>query len=120
MRVSRLGLVGALLAVALQMAVEAVPTRAFPMPISAKGIGQAMDAVPIGYWRRGPSWGIGPGLGFVGGVIIGGALVANAIAEHRAEEAALHACARDFRGFDPRTGTFVDNYGQVRVCPYLR
>jgi hypothetical protein len=29
-------------------------------------------------------------------------------------------CDRDFRGFDPRTGTYIDRYGEERVCPYLR
>jgi hypothetical protein len=71
-------------------------------------------------WRRGWGhrgwWGPGPVLG---GIIIGGALVAAAIAEHRASASAMRACARDFRSFDPRSGTFIDRDGVARVCPYL-
>ncbi|MCB1510494.1 MAG: BA14K family protein [Hyphomicrobiaceae bacterium] len=75
-------------------------------------------------WRRGRRGGMrwhGPGAGvaILGGVILGGALVASAIAERRARDTDLNRCARDFRDFDPRTGTFVDNRGDVRVCPYL-
>jgi BA14K-like protein len=74
-------------------------------------------------WRRGPGYGYGRGWGpgaLIGGVIIGGVLTAAAIAEHRAEPSAMRACARDFRSFDPRSGTFVNNDGDVRVCPYLK
>jgi len=62
------------------------------------------------FWRPGP---------VVGGFIIGGALVASAIARHRATEDAVRSCAEDFPGFDPRTGTFVNESGERRVCPYL-
>ena len=73
------------------------------------------------YWRRGWGWGPGwwgPGA-VVGGLIVGGALVASAIAEHRATDYAIRRCAEDFPGFDPRSGTFVNRYGERRVCPYL-
>ncbi|HUJ38226.1 MAG TPA: BA14K family protein, partial [Hyphomicrobium sp.] len=62
------------------------------------------------FWRPGP---------VVGGFIIGGVLVASAIAQHRATNDAIRNCAEDFPGFDPRTGTFVNESGERRVCPYL-
>jgi hypothetical protein len=62
------------------------------------------------FWRSGP---------VVGGFIMGGVLVASAIAQHRATEDAVRNCAEDFPGFDPRTGTFVNEDGERRVCPYL-
>jgi hypothetical protein len=87
------------------------------------GVVQAPDALTPVQWRwgwRGPRWwGPGPGVAVLGGVIVGGALVAAAIAEHRAEAAAMRRCAVEFRSFDPRSGTFIDHYGEVRVCPYL-
>ena len=62
------------------------------------------------FWRSGP---------VVGGFIMGGVLVASAIAQHRATEDAVRSCAEDFPGFDPRTGTFLNEVGERRVCPYL-
>jgi hypothetical protein len=62
------------------------------------------------FWRSGP---------VVGGFIMGGVLVASAIAQHRATEDAVRSCAEDFPGFDPRTGTFLNEDGERRVCPYL-
>lgn len=74
-----------------------------------------------GGWGRGGIWrGPGAGIAILGGVIIGGALVAAAIAEHRASGSDMRRCARDFPGFDPRSGTYEDRYGEIRVCPYLR
>lgn len=64
--------------------------------------------------RRG--WGVGA---LIGG-IVGGALIAAAIREGRAEEADLRACERDYRSFDRRTGTYINRYGEERICPYLR
>ena len=66
--------------------------------------------------RRGRGW--GPGALFGG--IIAGALIATAISEGRADDRDMRRCDRDFRGFDPRTGTYIDRYGDERVCPYLR
>ena len=76
------------------------------------------------YWRRGWGWGWpgrwwGPGPAIAGGILIGGALVASAIAEHRATDAAVRRCEDDFPSFDPRTGTFRNRYGERRICPYL-
>jgi hypothetical protein len=70
-------------------------------------------------WGWGPRWGWGPGPAVVGGMIIGGALIATAIAEHRASQSAMRRCEEDFPSFDPRSGTFRNRYGERRVCPYL-
>ncbi len=32
----------------------------------------------------------------------------------------MEHCAADFRSFDWRTGTYINRYGEERVCPYLR
>jgi len=68
-------------------------------------------------WHGG-GWGWGPGA-LVGG-IIGGALIASAVAEHRADRVDMDRCARDFPEFSYRTGTYIDRRGDERVCPYLR
>jgi hypothetical protein len=66
--------------------------------------------------RRG--WGPGAGA-IIGGLIVGG-LIAASIREGRADNRDLRRCDRDFRGFDPRSGTYIDRYGEERICPYLR
>ena len=52
-------------------------------------------------------------------IIVGGALVAAAVAEHRASGDDMRRCARDFPNFDPRSGTYENRHGEVLVCPYL-
>ncbi|CAA2141746.1 hypothetical protein [Hyphomicrobium sp. ghe19] len=69
-------------------------------------------------WRGGGGWGWGPGA-LIGG-IVGGALIASAVAEHRADHVDMDRCARDFPEFSYRTGTYIDRRGVERVCPYLR
>ncbi len=64
--------------------------------------------------RRG--W--GPGALFGG--IVAGALIAAAISEGRADDRDMRRCARDFPHFSYRTGTYINRYGEERVCPYLR
>ena len=46
--------------------------------------------------------------------------VAAAITDHRARHEDMEHCAADFRSFDWRTGTYINRYGEERVCPYLR
>lgn len=65
---------------------------------------------------RGPGWGIGA----LFGGIVAGTLVAAAIREHRADDRDMRRCARDFPDFSWRTGTYINRYGEERVCPYLR
>lgn len=98
----------------------AVSVQASAAPL----VSSAMNAKPEAavskvYWRgRGGGWGWGPGA-LVGG-LIGGALIASAVAEHRADRVDMDRCARDFPEFSYRTGTFIDRRGVERVCPYLR
>lgn len=66
--------------------------------------------------RGGPGWGIGA----LFGGIVAGTLVAAAIREHRADDRDMRRCARDFPDFSWRTGTYINRYGEERVCPYLR
>ncbi|MBS0244100.1 MAG: hypothetical protein JSS20_18165 [Proteobacteria bacterium] len=105
------------------LATATVATRpASAAPLVAFAASGPVEVTPV-QWRRGPGgprW-FGPGLGaaIVGGIIVGGAITAAAIAENRAEPAALRRCARDFPDFDRRSGTYIDRHGEVRVCPYL-
>jgi hypothetical protein len=62
----------------------------------------------------------GSGAAAIIGAIIAGTLIAAAIREGRADEDALDRCDEDFYGFDRRTGTYINRYGEERVCPYLR
>ena len=61
----------------------------------------------------------GTGAAILGG-IIAGAFIAGAVREGRAEERDIRRCEREFRSFDRRTGTYINRYGDERVCPYLR
>jgi hypothetical protein len=88
-------------------------TQAMAAPVGKTTISRSTEGVTL-VRRRG--W--GPGALFGG--IIAGALIAAAISEGRADERDMRRCDRDFRGFDPRTGTYIDRYGDERICPYLR
>jgi len=57
------------------------------------------------------------GAGLAVGII--GALVAKGISEAAAEDR-FYRCARDFRSFDPDTGTIITHSGREVLCPYLR
>lgn len=70
--------------------------------------------------RRGRRGGGGAGAAALFGGIIAGAIIASSIREGRAEERDMRRCEEDFRSFDPRTGTYINRYGEERVCPYLR
>jgi hypothetical protein len=54
------------------------------------------------------------------GAIIAGTLIAAAIREGRAGDDDLDRCAEDFPDFDYETGTYINRYGDERICPYLR
>jgi hypothetical protein len=99
----------------------AAVTQASAAPFVPAAVANAkMDAsVSKVHWRRhGGGWGWGPGA-LIGG-IIGGALIASAVAENRADRSDMNRCARDFPEFSYRTGTYIDRRGNERVCPYLR
>jgi BA14K-like protein len=68
--------------------------------------------------RRGGGGGWGPA-GIVG-AIIAGTIIAAAIQEGRADEDDMERCAERYRSFDWETGTYINRYGEERVCPYLR
>ena len=62
----------------------------------------------------------GPGAAGIFGAIIAGTLIAAAIREGRAGDDDLDRCAEDFPDFDYETGTYINRYGDERICPYLR
>lgn len=107
------------IAAASMVASVAVSEQAAAAPLVSGIVGaaQADGAVSKVDWHRG-GWGWGPGALFGG--IIGGALIASAVSEHRASRVDMDRCARDFPEFSYRTGTFIDRRGVERVCPYLR
>lgn len=98
----------------------AVSTQASAAPFVSGVVSTAKPEAAASkvYWRGRGGWGWGPGA-LIGG-IVGGALIASAVAEHRADRADMNRCARDFPEFSYRTGTFIDRRGVERVCPYLR
>jgi hypothetical protein len=91
---------------------------AAPFSASVSGLSRDQSAVTHVYWRGHGGWGWGPGA-LIGG-IVGGALIAAAISEHRAAPRDMDRCAHDFPDFSYRTGTYIDRRGDERVCPYLR
>lgn len=90
-------------------------TSAAPLGKPTVTIGDSY-VTPVGH--RGRGWGPGPGA-IIGG-IIAGTLIAAAISEGRAHEEDIDRCEYEFRSFDRRTGTYINRYGEERVCPYLR
>ena len=64
--------------------------------------------------------GHGNGAAALFGAIIAGTLIAAAVREGRAGDDDLRRCDEDFRDFDYETGTYINRYGDERVCPYLR
>jgi hypothetical protein len=115
--------IAAAVAASSMIATVGVTTQAYAAPLVSGVV--AAHAAPdaavskVGWHGRGGGgWGWGPGA-LVGG-IIGGALIASAVSEHRADRADMNRCARDFPDFSYRTGTYIDRRGDERVCPYLR
>jgi hypothetical protein len=107
------------IAAATMVATVAVSEQASAAPFVSGAVANAQTSstVKVG-WRHGGGWGWGPGA-LIGG-IVGGALIASAVAEHRADRNDMDRCARDFPDFSYRTGTYIDRRGDERVCPYLR
>lgn len=62
----------------------------------------------------------GGGAAAILGGIVAGAIIAGAVREGRAREEDIDRCAYEFRSFDPRSGTYINRYGDEVVCPYLR
>ena len=89
--------------------------QALAAPLGKTAITKSSDDVTL-VGRRG--WGPGAGA-LIGGLIVGG-LIAASIREGRADDRDMRRCDEDFRGFDPRTGTYINRYGEERICPYLR
>ncbi|HVZ04978.1 hypothetical protein [Hyphomicrobium sp.] len=112
--------IAAAVAAASIVANVAVTGQASAAPFVSGAIAHAKPDATVNkvYWRRHGGWGWGPGALFGG--IIGGALIASAISEHRAAPRDMDRCARDFPDFSYRTGTYIDRRGNERVCPYLR
>jgi hypothetical protein len=111
---SRKLLIPVLCASLLAPALPVASAQAAPFAKPAVNASSSVDQV----YYRGGGWGWGPG-GIIGG-LIAGTLVAAAITEGRARHDDIRACERDFPHFDPRTGTYINRYGEERICPYLR
>jgi len=84
------------------------------LPLVKPGVA-ADHGVTLARWGRGPGGPLG-----IFGAIVAGTLVAAAITEHRARHEDMEHCAADFYSFNWRTGTYINRYGQERICPYLR
>ena len=118
MKLTKTLLIPTLCASLLAAGLPAAPAFAAPAFVTP-GVGVSSSVEPVYYRGRGRGYRRGAGLGIVGG-IIAGTLIAAAISEGRARDPDLRACARDFPEFDPRRGTYIDRYGDERICPYLR
>ncbi len=97
----------------------------FAAPVSAASLPKPAFSADSGITlvdRRGRGYGRHRGPGAVGiiGAIIAGTLIAAAVREGRARPSDMERCDEDFRDFDPRTGTYINRYGEERICPYLR
>lgn len=94
------------------LAATALPTIVTAAPLPKPGI--SADTSVINVRRR------GSGAAALFGAIIAGTLIAAAVREGRADERDLRRCDRDFPDFDYETGTYINRYGEERICPYLR
>jgi hypothetical protein len=109
-------LIPVLCASLLAPVVPATQVAAAPLP--KPGITSADTVVLVG--RRGRHRHRGRGAAGVIGAIIAGTLIAAAIREGRADKYDLRRCEEDFPDFDYETGTYINRYGDERICPYLR
>ena len=114
-------LIPVLCASLLAPALPAAPAAAAPLPKT--GITGADTVVLVDrrgrrHHRRGRR-NRGNGAAGVIGAIIAGTLIAAAIREGRADDSDLERCAEDFPDFDYETGTYINRYGDERICPYL-
>lgn len=125
MNVTKKFLVPVLCAGLLAPSLPVVPASAAPLP-SKPGLTTPGDITYVGRRGRGRGWYRGRrhrrgpnGAAIIGG-IIAGALIAAAIREGRAHDDDIGRCEDRYRSFDPETGTYINQYGEERVCPYLR
>jgi hypothetical protein len=115
--------VGAMLVAATAGLPSAYAAPGFTTHMTAEIGSQRRDVTSVDYrgrggYGRGHGRGYG-GVGILGGLLIGGVIVAAAVAEHRASGDSMRRCARGYPSFDPRSGTYVSRDGAVRVCPHL-
>lgn len=89
-------------------------------PLGKTAINNGDSSVTLVGRRGGHHHHHGPGAGAIIGGIIAGTLIAAAISEGRAHEDDIERCEYEFRSFDRRTGTYINRYGEERICPYLR
>lgn len=102
--------------VCASMLVPVLPLAgAHAAPVGKTTISSESDVTHV-HRRGGRGWGAGA---LIGG-IVAGALIAGAVREGRADDRDMRRCARDFPEFSYRTGTYINRYGEERVCPYLR
>jgi len=100
--------------------------QASATPLPKPGLTKQGDITYVGRRGRGRGWygpryrRRGPSGAAIVGSIIAGALIAAAIQEGRARDSDIRRCEEDFYSFDPRTGTYINRYGEERICPYLR
>lgn len=130
MSVTKKFLVPVLCAGLLAPSLPVVPASAAPLP-KPPGVTKSSDITYVGRRGRGRGWYRGRrgwyggrrrgpnGAAIIGG-IIAGALIAAAIREGRAHQDDIERCEDRYRSFDPATGTYINQYGEERVCPYLR
>jgi len=116
MKMVRSGIASVVCASLLVSAMPLAAAQAAPMTKTAISKADGGLTLVHGRGRGGRGWGAGA---LIGGIIAGG-LIAAAVSEGRADDRDMRRCARDFPDFSYRTGTYINRYGQERVCPYLR
>jgi len=108
-------------AVCASLIISALPApQANATSLPKPGIGAEKNITLVGRRGRGRHRHRGHGAAGIIGAIIAGTLIAAAIREGRADDADLRRCDEDFPDFDYETGTYINRYGDERICPYLR